>query len=934
MKNTKKSLVLSVVALLVCVSMLVGTTFAWFTDSITSGTNQVTAGNLDIELEYSKDGQSWSTVQDATDLFTDVDGGAMLWEPGATSVVYLRLTNKGSLALKYNLAVESTGGDFTNAAGAAVNLKDALTFAQVAGSSLVTYETREQAVAATASVAQGLNSYAAANHMAAGDISYISLVVTMPTTVDNTYNCKTGTDAPVIDLTVSLTATQYSSEKDSIDAYYDLMTDTVDVYTVEEFNKAVEKAADGTVINIRTAGLDLNVAYDDAKVITLKGEKIGTLTVNIPNGTIHLYNEADTVVGENVDASHSAHLYNKVTNLNASAGHFVVEAGAVVENVVAAPATVADDPEAQSNAKELVIEVKGVVNKVTTPAAEPVATVDITVAGTVGEVEVPKADTKIALKVEQSATVNEVNIIDTAADAAIVLQNDGTVGNAAEVAAKVQTFAEIDKTGKTVTIKDADELRAFAKGVNAGELNGYTATLSANIDLNNVEWNQIDAAGKSIVFNGNGKTISNLKISDGHDAGLFKTGSGLTVKNLTVDGATVKGVGRIAVLVGHGMCATVENCTVKNATVTAVVTNNDDGDKAGAIVGYLSGEPNASVTGCTVENVTVTGYRDIGALVGYAGGTATISGNIVTDCVVVNDRANNYKNYTADADYDVNEICGEKTADVTFADNTATGVQRTVMLCKGLTLDGTTYTVSQPEGFAKLFESGVLSKTATVEITADLDMTGITMPYYNDWNDYSITFNGNDHTISNITKVGTNHCGLFDRGVALTVAANDLTFKNCSFTVTNKDGDESGAGVFVGACDVGFDGTFTDITLDSCVIGPTKYAGGLAGIVWASDADNFTLTNVTFKDNTLGGYSAGLVVGHTCISVNATGIQATDNTVNSYLPAGKSGSGYAGVYVGTVNAGTFTLTATQHSGNTPAALYGRTAGGTVDITEQ
>ena len=52
MKTTKRALFSSVMALILCFSMLVGTTFAWFTDEVKSGVNQIVAGNLDVELEY------------------------------------------------------------------------------------------------------------------------------------------------------------------------------------------------------------------------------------------------------------------------------------------------------------------------------------------------------------------------------------------------------------------------------------------------------------------------------------------------------------------------------------------------------------------------------------------------------------------------------------------------------------------------------------------------------------------------------------------------------------------------------------------------------------------------------------------------------------------------------------------------------------------
>ena len=95
--SLKRTLLLSVMAMLICAAMLAGTTFAWFTDSASTGVNKIAAGNLDIELEYSYDMVTWKNATADTRLFND---GA-LWEPGHTELVYLRIANKGSLALKY-----------------------------------------------------------------------------------------------------------------------------------------------------------------------------------------------------------------------------------------------------------------------------------------------------------------------------------------------------------------------------------------------------------------------------------------------------------------------------------------------------------------------------------------------------------------------------------------------------------------------------------------------------------------------------------------------------------------------------------------------------------------------------------------------------------------------------------------------------------------
>ncbi len=116
-KHTKKALMLSVLSLVLCVSMLVGTTFAWFTDSVTTGVNTIQSGTLDIVLEYSTDdGATWNNAEGKTLNFQKAAGApaneAILWEPGCTyALPMLRLRNNGNLALKYNFVVNGVDGD-------------------------------------------------------------------------------------------------------------------------------------------------------------------------------------------------------------------------------------------------------------------------------------------------------------------------------------------------------------------------------------------------------------------------------------------------------------------------------------------------------------------------------------------------------------------------------------------------------------------------------------------------------------------------------------------------------------------------------------------------------------------------------------------------------------------------------------------------------
>ena len=81
-KSTKRALISSALAILMCAAMLIGTTFAWFTDTASTGVNKIQAGNLDIKVEYrtTADG-NWQLLDNATDLF---GAEGTLFEPGHT----------------------------------------------------------------------------------------------------------------------------------------------------------------------------------------------------------------------------------------------------------------------------------------------------------------------------------------------------------------------------------------------------------------------------------------------------------------------------------------------------------------------------------------------------------------------------------------------------------------------------------------------------------------------------------------------------------------------------------------------------------------------------------------------------------------------------------------------------------------------------------
>ena len=106
--STKHALLLSALSLLMCVSMLVGSTFAWFTDSVTSTGNIIKSGNLEVIMEW-KDATATGKQLSYADASQDPIFNYDLWEPGYVEAKNIKITNIGTLALRYELNILATG---------------------------------------------------------------------------------------------------------------------------------------------------------------------------------------------------------------------------------------------------------------------------------------------------------------------------------------------------------------------------------------------------------------------------------------------------------------------------------------------------------------------------------------------------------------------------------------------------------------------------------------------------------------------------------------------------------------------------------------------------------------------------------------------------------------------------------------------------------
>ena len=113
--KTKKALRGSLFALFLCIVLLIGTTFAWFTDTASTGVNKIQAGNLDVALQMQNADGSWVSAEGQTLTFKTTDNRAaedILWEPGCTyELPALRVVNNGNLALKYKIKITGIQGD-------------------------------------------------------------------------------------------------------------------------------------------------------------------------------------------------------------------------------------------------------------------------------------------------------------------------------------------------------------------------------------------------------------------------------------------------------------------------------------------------------------------------------------------------------------------------------------------------------------------------------------------------------------------------------------------------------------------------------------------------------------------------------------------------------------------------------------------------------
>ena len=249
-KSTKRALLMSALALLMCVSMLIGSTFAWFTDSVTSGNNKIQAGTLQIDLELLEEDGTWTSIKDSGKAIFDYDK----WEPGYTDVKVLRVTNEGTLALKW-VAKFVSANELTDLANVIDVYVNTAVSAYPENRSDLTGWTK------VGTVADFVNTISETTYgtLEADASANLGIALKMQESAGNKYQ---GMDLGG-SFDIQILATQYTSESDSFDAQYDANAWTevaetpevdadgvVTVWTAEQLAGVMSNVKGVTTINI------------------------------------------------------------------------------------------------------------------------------------------------------------------------------------------------------------------------------------------------------------------------------------------------------------------------------------------------------------------------------------------------------------------------------------------------------------------------------------------------------------------------------------------------------------------------------------------------------------------------------------------------------------------------------------------------------------
>ena len=567
-KSTKRALLGSVVAMVLCLAMLIGATFAWFTDTASTGVNKIQAGNLDVALEMQNADGKWVSAEGKTLDFVKAAGAeneAILWEPGCTyTLPELRVVNNGNLALKYKVAITGINGS------AKLNTAIEWTIGDVAMGT-------EQ-------------------HLAAGESNAFTIKGHMKESAGNEYM-----NESIDGIAITVVATQDTVESDSFDKDYDAGAEypVVAVANVNTNGDTVlkDKEEDHTIqVTVPAGALDEGVQSLKLEVVksaTPAGVQVAStessqsyeVTMRDQNGNAVSTNGTLMTVEMNVGKNRTAlklyHDGEKMTNdigtLTDAADHYVYDAATgyvtmKVSHFSPFTAVFARDYWTDHAADGYATPVDTANKVVTVSSAEELALFakEVTDDG----------------KNYSGYTLNLANDVDLGEYlwkpingykrlSGIVVNGNG-------------------HTIRNMKVRGCTNSSLYGAGF-IGDINGAVTVKDIAFDGADVFF----ANDAKPQFAGN---VGGIVLGYTYGTTLFE--------NVSVTNSSIWGFGKIGILLGMGadpgVKVTFKDCVSKNNTIHAAY---DMGGLAGMIQ-RGNGVDNASVENCTVENITVDYYEE------------------------------------------------------------------------------------------------------------------------------------------------------------------------------------------------------------------------------------------------------------------------------------------------------------------------------------
>ena len=279
LKSKKSALLMSFTSLLLCFAMLAGSTFAWFTDTATTGVNKIVSGNLKVDIVAAE--------KDSNDKYPSLTGTGkelkfqnnansndILWEPGVTFLTQgFRIKNGGNLALKWKMTVNKenvANGKVGSVETPSKSLLDVIDFS-------VVKSTDENAPAVDIKTFVG---ELTEKNAVSTDTYYIK--AHMQETAGNDYQNLT-----LDGITITVYATQLNHENDSFNNQYDedAPLDFVPVGTADELKTVFANAAAGEAINVSLTG-DIDLGGDKTLMIVDENSEVGDINIQANGHTI------------------------------------------------------------------------------------------------------------------------------------------------------------------------------------------------------------------------------------------------------------------------------------------------------------------------------------------------------------------------------------------------------------------------------------------------------------------------------------------------------------------------------------------------------------------------------------------------------------------------------------------------------------------------